>query len=78
MSALRTRYGPAWPKKEFWKDKIKPYRKIVSDFIRPVLTDALAKQAANLNKTDTKVSLEDSNDETLLAHLVGHTQGLFR
>jgi hypothetical protein len=76
LSALRTRYGPTWPMKEFWKDKIRPHRAVVSDFIQPMLTEALVKQAAISKETDTKAQ-EDCNSETLLTHLVGHTQGLF-
>jgi hypothetical protein len=71
LTALRIRYGPTWPKREFWKDKVKPNRKIVDEFLQPILTEELAKQAASLNK---KVEVEDS---TLLAHLVHHTKGMF-
>jgi hypothetical protein len=74
LSALRSRYGPTWPVMEFWKDKVKPHRKVVDDFIRPILTEALAKQTTILNETDKKAVQEDS---TLLTYLVRHTQGLF-
>lgn len=74
LTALRTRYGPTWPMKEFWRDKIKPHRKKLSDFIQPILTEALAKHAATLNERDTKAAQEDSDDQTLISYLVHHTQ----
>jgi hypothetical protein len=79
LSALRTRYGPTWPVMEFWKDKIKPHRKVVNEFIQPILTEALAKQAAISKETDKKDAQQnsDEHEQTLLSHLVGHTQGLF-
>jgi hypothetical protein len=73
LTILRVRYGPTWPMKEFWKDKVKPQRKLVDDLIQPILTEALAKEAASLNETDKKEVQEDS---TFLAHLVRHTKGL--
>jgi hypothetical protein len=77
LTVMRTRYGVTWPVMEFWKDKVKPHRKVVDDFIRPILTEALAKQAGIPNETDKKAVQEDSDDQTLLTHLVRHTQGLF-
>jgi len=74
LTLLRTRYGPTWPLLEFWKNKVKPHRKVVDEFIQPILTEALAKQTAISNDMDKKEGEEDSNDQTLLSHLVGHTQ----
>ena len=68
---MRTRYGPSWPLMEFWKDKVRPHRKVVNDFIQPILTEALNKHENNTKKTQG-----DAEEETLLSHLVGHTQGV--
>jgi hypothetical protein len=73
LTALRTRYGPTWPLMEFWKDKVSAHRKVVDDFIQPILTEALDKRAA-LSGKDVP---GDCDDETLLSHLVGSTQGPF-
>ena len=77
LSARRTRFGPTWPMAEFWADKIKPHRKIINEFIQPILTEAMVKQASIARKSDPKRVQEDDNDETLLSHLVRHTQGSF-
>jgi hypothetical protein len=78
LTALRTRYGPTWPIMEFWKDKVSPHRKVVDEFIQPILTEALIKQAesASLIGKDAPGGSDDSDNETLLSHLVGRTQGL--
>ena len=69
ISAIRTRMGPNWPLSEFWHDKVKPLRKIMDSFTEPLLRAALEK-----NATDEKTDDKDDGD-TLLAHLVKHTQG---
>jgi hypothetical protein len=63
---------------EFWKDKVSPHRKVVDEFIQPILTEALIKQAesASLIGKDAPGGCDDSDNETLLSHLVGRTQGL--
>ena len=73
--ADRFRYGPRWPLLEFWKDEVKPHRKVVDDFIQPILMEALAKQAEIKEAVDAKEEGMDSNEVTLLGHLVRHTQG---
>lgn len=64
--------GPNWPLSEFWSDKIKPLRKAMDGFTMPLLLQALKENAAV-----EKVDLDDVDDssETLLSHLVKHTQG---
>jgi hypothetical protein len=63
-----------WPLKEFWADKVKPFRKVVDEFIQPIIQDALAKHAAIEDKLSEG---EKANDDshTLLTHLFSYTQG---
>jgi hypothetical protein len=77
LSARRTRFGPTWPMTEFWVDKIKPHRKIINEFIQPILTEAMTRRGSKVQKPDANPAQEDGNDETLLSHLVRHTQGSF-
>jgi len=75
LVALRSRYGPSWPLFEFWKSKVKPHRKVVDEFIEPILAEALAKQAGVV--CDEYVNVEKAHplSDTLLGHLVACTQG---
>lgn len=75
LTALRGRNGPTWPLMEFWKDKVKPCRKVVNEFIEPILTEALAKPATGADTTDAKDESELEDDQTLLTYLVRHTNG---
>lgn len=53
FSMRRSGYGLLWPLAEFWKDMVKPHRKIIDQFIEPILAEALAKQAAVRNGMST-------------------------
>jgi hypothetical protein len=77
LSTRRSGFGSIWPLAEFWKDKVKPHRKIVDQFIEPTLADALAKRtaAANDASTDREKVDTEAEEETLLSHLLNHTQG---
>jgi hypothetical protein len=77
LSVIRTSYGPSWPLVEFWKDEVKPHRKLVDQFIEPVLAEALAKRARATVESETPTDGEkvDPEEETLLNHLIKHTQG---
>lgn len=72
QSSLHTRLGPNWPLWEFWEDSIKPLRQVVDEFAKPFLVSALAGM-----KKDSKneVKSDDDDGDTLLAHLVHHTEG---
>ncbi|KAJ7618428.1 cytochrome P450 [Roridomyces roridus] len=41
LSVMRTPYGSRWPLWEFWTDRVKPHRKVVNDFIEPILNRTL-------------------------------------
>jgi hypothetical protein len=74
-SNLRTQYGSSWPLAEFWKDVVKPHRKIVDKFVEPILLEALAKRAKVGGETPTDSKGEGEDEEILLNHLINHTQG---
>ncbi|KAJ7062885.1 cytochrome P450 [Mycena amicta] len=66
-----------WPLVEFWKDRVKPHRKIIDEFIEPILNEALAKKNKGTQggEVDGKMA-EDSEggeEETFLSHLVQAT-----
>jgi hypothetical protein len=79
VANLRTRYGPAWPLVEFWKDKVKPHRKVVDQFIEPILVEALAKRTAIGSgvSADNKDGDGDDSEGVLLNHLINHTKGFY-
>ncbi|PPR04826.1 hypothetical protein CVT24_010243 [Panaeolus cyanescens] len=73
--AVRMGAGPNWPFFEFWKNKIVPLREEIDHFTEPILNEALANREQKLGSkapgSDEKMVEEDN---TLLAHLVNHTQ----
>ncbi|KAF5329227.1 hypothetical protein D9619_009315 [Psilocybe cf. subviscida] len=70
LSLVRLGYGPAWPLWEFWGDQVKPLRRVVDEFVTPLMNDALEKRAVDM-KAGIKPTEEESN---VLAHLVRDTQ----
>ncbi|KAF8810023.1 cytochrome P450 [Phlegmacium glaucopus] len=73
LTIARISLGNDWPLLEFWSDKVAPHRKVIDNFMEPLMEDALAKRSLELsnNGADGKGDDENSN---LLAHLVKHTQ----
>ncbi|TFK35054.1 cytochrome P450 monooxygenase pc-3 [Crucibulum laeve] len=71
-ATMRARFGPSWPLREFWKDEIKPDRRVVDKFVEPLLEQAITrKKAKALEKTEI---VEDEEALNLLDHLVNHTE----
>ncbi|KAJ7174420.1 cytochrome P450 [Mycena filopes] len=69
LTAQRASYGPHWPLLEFWKDRVKPHRKIIDGYIDPILNEALAgKRAGGVDKEK-----EEGREETFLSDLVKAT-----
>lgn len=67
---MRLSYNANWPLLEFWKDAVKPARKVINDFTEPFIRQALEQREKELaSQMEAK-----GEDETLLAHLVKHTQ----
>ena len=70
---MRARFGPHWPLFEFWEDEARKNRRIVDEFIDPILHGAIAKNKA-AKDTDSKNGKADPAEaETLLDHLVNFT-----
>ncbi|KAF8221855.1 hypothetical protein L208DRAFT_643690 [Tricholoma matsutake] len=80
-SVRRTVFGSSWPLDEFWKNEVIPHRKVVDEFIEPVLMEALSKRAREM-RVESKLSADrekaDTEEETLLSHLLDQTQGISR
>ncbi|KAF9040667.1 cytochrome P450 monooxygenase pc-3 [Panaeolus papilionaceus] len=70
--AQRTRFGPNWPLLEFWGDKIKPLREVMDKFTEPLMAEALEKK--RLRNDEKTKSQAEPEDDTLLTHLVNHTE----
>lgn len=69
LAGKRARYGKYWALGEFWSNKVAPLRKIVDEYVEPMVRDALAKKASG--------KLEKDEEENLLATLVRETEGGF-
>ena len=65
-------FGNDWPLLEFWSDKVAPFRKVIDNFIEPLMENAIQKRNTELS-TNAK---DDDENGNLLAHLVKHTQGM--
>jgi cytochrome P450 len=63
-------FGTKWPLKEFWKDRVKPHRKIVDDYIEPILNAELERKANERADGEKK-----EEGGTFLSHLVQSTDG---
>ncbi|KAF7331020.1 hypothetical protein MVEN_02442300 [Mycena venus] len=62
-------FGPLWLLREFWKDRIKPHRKIIDDYMEPTLHEELEKKKAKEGKDDKP----DEEAGTFLSQLVQST-----
>ncbi|KAJ6544205.1 cytochrome P450 monooxygenase pc-2 [Mycena capillaripes] len=58
-----------WPLREFWSDKVAPIRKIVDDYVDPIITAAVEKKNA---RKGAEIKADDE-DNTFLSHLVAST-----
>ncbi|KAJ7485209.1 cytochrome P450 monooxygenase pc-2 [Mycena galericulata] len=65
LLVMRAPFGSKWPLSEFWKDKIKPHRKIIDEFIEPLLNRELERK----NKQED----EQKDEGSFLTHLVQAT-----
>ncbi|KAF8075954.1 cytochrome P450 monooxygenase pc-3 [Lyophyllum atratum] len=75
MIAFRSRWGAAWPLREFWKDKVQEKMGPIYDFIDPILTEAVArkKAASGGEKLGANVDREVQDGESLIDHLINYT-----
>lgn len=70
--ARRNMVGGSWPLFELFRDPTREPMKVVNALLDPILKDAIAKQNASQGLPDTD---KDTEDETLLDHLVRQTTG---
>ncbi|KAJ7592412.1 cytochrome P450 [Mycena floridula] len=63
-SSLRARSGVHWRMMEMKRDEVLPLRKVINEFVDPIIDEMLEKQ-------DVKI---EEDDESFLEHLVRHTQ----
>ncbi|KAF9034327.1 cytochrome P450 monooxygenase pc-3 [Panaeolus papilionaceus] len=71
LASIRLSAGEEWRLLEFWKDRIKPLRKDMDSLTEPIIREALEARERRLNNPE---SGEKTDENTLLAHLVNHTQ----
>jgi hypothetical protein len=69
ITAKRSLFTKAWPLLEFWRDKVDEHVETIDHFIEPLLKEAMAKKSEGKNKE------ANTDDETLLEHLVNSTDG---
>jgi hypothetical protein len=70
--ARRNMIGGSWPLWEVFCDPMQEPMKVVNAFLEPILKDAIAKQKASQGLPD---EFQDTEDNTLLDHLVRQTTG---
>ena len=63
--AKRGRLGAFWWLGEFWKDKVDEHRKVINDYVDPIVKEALTRK---------KAQVVEKENETFLDHMVEHTQ----
>ena len=77
--AIRVRLGAIWPLWEILEDKSAKPMALVQKFLEPILTTAIekAQKQAPINTSQSTWGKDDDPDdgETLLDHLIKHTQG---
>lgn len=62
------RFGDHWPLKAFWKDRLGDHKKVLHEFIDPIVVAAVERKKAAQPVVDPK-------EETLLQNLVNSTEG---
>ncbi|PPR03000.1 hypothetical protein CVT24_012329 [Panaeolus cyanescens] len=72
LASIRSTAGEEWRLIEFWKDEVDPLRKHMDEFTEPMMRQAL--EARERRSKNTELEDKDDGNNTLLAHLVNHTQ----
>lgn len=76
LIAARSRTGLYWRLLNPWVDTVKPLRRMIEEYINPILAEAIARKKTHVvssGPSDEKVVQEG---ETLLDHLVQYTEGI--
>jgi len=69
ISNKRFGFSSLWPLTEFWSDAVAPYRKVVDDYIEPIIAEAIQR------KEKMQEIEKDTEPATVLDHLVNDIQG---
>lgn len=64
---IRVKSGASWPLREIFRDKVKPLRKVLDDFIQPLLSEGYERKAKGVKSAESEKKLVDM---TLLDRLV--------
>jgi hypothetical protein len=69
--------GKYWKLLEFWKDEALEHRKVMEEFVSPILDRVMddQKNRKTSDVADTTTAKEVGEDETFLEHLVKLTEG---
>ncbi|KAI5888709.1 cytochrome P450 [Schizophyllum commune H4-8] len=73
FTAARVQVGTAWRLIESWKDKVRPLRAVVDDYIRDLL-EAAAVEKSDVDATKRPSDYKPKEGDNLLQHLVNFTQ----
>jgi len=75
VTSYRIRFGKSWRLFEFWSDCVKTHMQVCYKFVDPILKEALAKKSLKQASPEKKLNDREILGETLLDHLVSHTEG---
>ncbi|SJL12378.1 uncharacterized protein ARMOST_15804 [Armillaria ostoyae] len=67
QNMIRVKSGASWPLREIFGDKVKPLRKVLDDFIQPLLSEGYERKAKGVKSVESEKKLDDM---TLLDRLV--------
>ncbi|PBK71210.1 cytochrome P450 [Armillaria solidipes] len=67
QNMIRVKSGASWPLREIFGDKVKPLRKVLDDFIQPLLSDGYERKTKGVKSVESEKKLYDM---TLLDRLV--------
>lgn len=73
LISMRSRVGWTWRLKELFQDVTKQPMAVVDEYLKPILQEAMRKNRHPIQ--DEKTQRDGSDNETLLDHLVKHTDG---
>ncbi len=69
---IRVKSGASWPLREIFGDKVKPLRKVLDDFIQPLLSEGYERKAKGVKSVESE---KKPDDMTLLDRLVEEADG---
>ncbi|KAK0200205.1 cytochrome P450 [Desarmillaria ectypa] len=58
---VRIKSGPSWPLRELFRDKVKPLRKVLDDFIEPLLSEGYQRKTKSTKPAGSEKKLDDMN-----------------